>query len=127
MAKRTFLILGTAAAITAGCSVLIDVDGKQCEADADCRARGFVSAVCQQSLCVTGDGPGPGGAGGAGGADGSGTPLVCTPPEPNDSSTQFTTVPWLLNITEWKKSTAPGNCALAPPLTSSSPTMPCRR
>ena len=29
-------------------------------------------------------------------------------PLPNDSSTQFTTVPALLNITEWKKSTAPG-------------------
>src|SRR3990170_7432638 len=42
-------------------------------------------------------------------------------PLPKDSSTQFTTSASLSNITEWKKSTAPGNCPRPPELTSSSP------
>src|ERR687892_140905 len=42
-------------------------------------------------------------------------------PLPKDSSTQFTTVPSLLNITEWKKSIAPGNWPVPPEETSSSP------
>jgi hypothetical protein len=86
MAKRSFLLLGTAAAISAGCSVLIDVDGKQCEADADCATRGFANAVCEQNLCVARLAPTPG-EGGTGGADGEDDPLVCKAPEPNDSPT----------------------------------------
>ncbi len=42
---------------------------------------------------------------------------------PNDSSTQFTTSASLSNITEWKKSTAPGILPVPPELTSSSPTI----
>src|SRR5919109_314154 len=44
-------------------------------------------------------------------------------PDPKDSSTQFTTSPSLSNITEWKKSTAPGMSPVPPELTSSSPTI----
>ncbi len=39
---------------------------------------------------------------------------------PKDSSTVFRTVPSLLNITEWKKSTAPGMFPVPPELNSSS-------
>src|SRR5918996_5301130 len=42
-------------------------------------------------------------------------------PLPNDSSTQFTVSASLSNITEWKKSTAPGNSPVPPEVTSSSP------
>ena len=35
-------------------------------------------------------------------------------PLPKDSSTEFTTVPSLLNIAEWKKSTAPGMFPVPP-------------
>jgi hypothetical protein len=86
MAKRSFLILGTAAAISAGCSVLIDVDGKQCEADADCATRGFANATCEQNLCVEKIAPVPGD-GGAGGGGGDENPLICETPEPNDATT----------------------------------------
>jgi hypothetical protein len=86
MAKRSFLLLGTAAALAAGCSVLIDVDGKQCEADADCLARGFANATCKQNLCVERFAPAPG-EGGAGGAGAEENPLICNTPEPNDSTT----------------------------------------
>ena len=41
-------------------------------------------------------------------------------PVPKDSSTVFRTVPSLLNITEWKKSTAPGMFPVPPELNSSS-------
>src|ERR687892_62129 len=41
-------------------------------------------------------------------------------PLPKDSSTVFSTVPSLLNIAEWKKSTAPGMFPVPPELTSSS-------
>ena len=41
-------------------------------------------------------------------------------PSPKDSSTVFRTVPSLLNITEWKKSTAPGMFPVPPELNSSS-------
>src|SRR5918995_1425425 len=44
-------------------------------------------------------------------------------PEPNDSSTQFATVPSLLNIAEWKKSIAPGMFPVPPELNSSSATV----
>lgn len=65
-----------------GCSVLIDVDTKQCTTDADCEALGpaFVGATCEADLCVL-----P--AAGAGGSDAGGAPgmeddeLVCETPE----------------------------------------------
>jgi len=86
MAKRSFFLFGIAAAITAGCSVLIDVDGKQCEADADCEARGFAGAVCEQNLCIVTQDPGPAN-GGAGGESGEDNPLICKTPEPTEATT----------------------------------------
>ena len=47
--------------------------------------------------------------------------VIVGQPLPKDSSTQFTTVPSLLNITEWKKSTAPGIWPRPQEVTSSSP------
>ena len=47
--------------------------------------------------------------------------VIVGQPVPKDSSTQFTVSASLSNITEWKKSTAPGNCPVPPELTSSSP------
>ncbi len=73
MVRRLLLPLGTAA-VLASCSVLIDVDGKQCESDADCAALSS-EAVCQQQLCVPADSGA--GATGSGGAPGEEDPLVC--------------------------------------------------
>jgi hypothetical protein len=47
--------------------------------------------------------------------------VIVGQPAPKDSSTQFTTSASLSNITEWKKSTAPGNCPVPPEVTWSSP------
>src|ERR687892_2676268 len=49
--------------------------------------------------------------------------VIVGQPLPNDSSTRFTTSPSLLNITEWKKSTAPGMFPVPPEVTSSSAIM----
>lgn len=87
MTKRSFIILGLAAAAI-GCSVLIEVDDKQCDADADCAARGpaFAAAVCRKNLCVATDVGGDAGA--------SGNPLLCEAPAPNDAPTvKFTFAP----------------------------------
>jgi hypothetical protein len=78
LSSLTALVLGLAGGILSGCSVLVDVDGKQCESDSDCapfqdRA---AAVVCRQNLCVDAGEPGDGGAGGAG-ID----PLSCEPPE----------------------------------------------
>lgn len=64
--------------------MLIDVDGKQCQADADCATRGFADAVCEQNLCIVKQDPGSAGAGGRGGED---NPLICKAPEPTDATT----------------------------------------
>ena len=50
--KRTwsFLLL---AAVTAGCSVLLDEDRVQCRASRDCRSPDGESLVCQEGLCVS--------------------------------------------------------------------------
>jgi hypothetical protein len=82
MVTRLILPLGIAASI-ASCSVLIDVDGKQCEVDADCAALS-ADAVCQQSLCVVESGAA---GAGAGGADGGGDPLVCEEREVSEAPT----------------------------------------
>lgn len=44
----------------AGCSLVVDADTPQCDADADCEARGagFAGAVCERNLCVIAAGPG---------------------------------------------------------------------
>jgi hypothetical protein len=83
MATRTFFVLSIAAT-TAACSVLIDVDGKQCETTEDCANRGFTDAECRENLCVAlVDEPMTGGAGGEAGGPGNDDPLMCevvTPP-----------------------------------------------
>src|SRR5690349_8349864 len=73
------------AALAAGCSVLIDVDRKQCETNADCDALATTDTPleCRQNLCVaTQDDQGGGGAAGAGS-----DPLVCTVPEVSTAET----------------------------------------
>jgi hypothetical protein len=102
MAIRYFLLLGLAA-VTAACSVLIDVDSKQCEVDADCAARGFEGAVCSANLCVVSDveppiggagGESPGSAGQTGDAGAPSDPLKCVPPTPSPGPTvKFTFAP----------------------------------
>jgi hypothetical protein len=49
-----FLILSSIALVLASCSVLIDVEGKQCESNDDCVALGaaFAGSVCAQNICV---------------------------------------------------------------------------
>lgn len=73
MVRRLLLPLGTAA-LLASCSVLIDVDGKQCDSDADCTALS-PGSVCQQSLCVQAS-SNDAGATGSGGTPAD-DPLVC--------------------------------------------------
>jgi hypothetical protein len=104
MATRTFLVLGIAAT-TAACSVLIDVDGKQCDVSQDCAARGFPGSECRENLCVALVDEPVGGAGGDAGASseagqggdgppGGGDPLMCdvTTPEPG-ATVKFTFAP----------------------------------
>jgi hypothetical protein len=76
MITRLFLPLSIAG-LLASCSVLIDVDGKQCTKDKDCAALGaaFVGSVCEQNVCVK---PTDTSGGEAGGPS---DPLVCTPTE----------------------------------------------
>jgi hypothetical protein len=73
MLRRLLLPLGTVA-LLASCSVLIDVDGKQCGSNADCAALS-PGSVCQQSLCVqsSNNTAGTNGSGGSPDED----PLVC--------------------------------------------------
>ena len=73
-------------ALAAGCSVLIDVDGKQCETNADCASLAASSGglECRQNLCLAVEaGQGDGGAAGATSSD----PLVC---ETRETSTEPT-------------------------------------
>jgi hypothetical protein len=95
MAKSSFTFFSIAA-VAAGCSVLIDVDGKQCEADADCVTRGFQGAVCSSNLCIAMAAPDPGGGGqsGAGGAgSGSDDPLVCNIEPSPEATVKFNFAP----------------------------------
>lgn len=95
MAKSPLIFLSIAVT-TAGCSVLIDVDSKQCEVDADCAARGFESAVCASNLCIAQAPPDTtsGGGGGAGGDDsGSDDPLVCTIEPSSEATVKFSFAP----------------------------------
>jgi hypothetical protein len=76
--KILFPICLTALAV--GCSVLIDVDAKQCKTNADCAslATAGTSLECRQNLCVAVEAnQGDGGAAGASSSD----PLVCEPIE----------------------------------------------
>jgi hypothetical protein len=99
MATRSFIVLGIVAT-TASCSVLIDVDDKQCELAQDCAARGFLNAECRENLCVPIDDAMGGAGGDAGQSDEGGAgamtsnPLMCeaktaTP----DTTVKFTFAP----------------------------------
>jgi hypothetical protein len=75
------LILSSIALVLASCSVLIDVEDKQCASTADCVALGaaFAGSVCEpsRSLCVI---PADA-AGGEGGGSDMPDPLMCTAAE----------------------------------------------
>lgn len=82
------LSLGLGGGLLAGCSVLIDVEGKQCTSDQDCEALGpaFAGSTCEQSVCVLPSS-------GAGGAPGGET-LVCeTPPMSEQPKVKYTFAP----------------------------------
>lgn len=51
---RQLALVGMVAALLAGCSLLVDFNGPQCDIDADCTARGaeFRGATCVRNLCV---------------------------------------------------------------------------
>lgn len=72
-----FLLPVSLATLLAACSVLIDVDAKQCKVDADCAALSGAPAraVCVQSVCVA---PETGAEAGAAGMNGGPSdPLAC--------------------------------------------------
>lgn len=79
------LVAGLAGGGSSGCSVLVDVAGKQCESDGDCApfADRAASVVCRQNLCVDAGAPGDGGTAGMSADD----PLSCEPPEAATSPT----------------------------------------
>jgi hypothetical protein len=74
------LILSSIALVLASCSVLIDVEGKQCESTADCVALGaaFAGSVCGRNICVM---PADAAGGEAGGGSDMADPLMCTASE----------------------------------------------
>lgn len=73
-----FLILSSIALVLASCSVLIDVEGKQCASNDDCVALGaaFAGSVCEHNVCVKPTDTAGGEAGG--GSDMPPDPLMCT-------------------------------------------------
>jgi hypothetical protein len=79
MVTRLFLLSGIALVLSS-CSVLIDVDGKQCTKNDDCVALGaaFAGSVCEHDLCVK---PSDTAGGEAGGMSMPDDPLLCTPSE----------------------------------------------
>jgi len=79
MVTQTFLSLGLALLLSS-CSVLIDVEGKQCVKDDDCVALGaaFAGSVCQRNLCVKESDTAGGEAGGMSMPD---DPLACAASE----------------------------------------------
>ena len=76
-----FLILSSIALVLASCSVLIDVEGKQCASNDECVALGaaFAGSVCERNICVKPTDTAGGEAGG--GSDMPPDPLLCTPIE----------------------------------------------
>lgn len=83
----TALAYGLGGGLLAGCSLLIDVDGKQCATNQDCEALGaaFSGAVCEASICVVKTGSGGTDAGGAGSMPDD--MLVCEKPERSTAPT----------------------------------------
>jgi hypothetical protein len=86
MVKRFLFPLGITASL-ASCSVLIDVDGKQCKVDADCAGIGPEGSVCEQSLCVVSSLGGEAGSSGVGGSGGEDDPLSCMGRQASDAPT----------------------------------------
>jgi hypothetical protein len=84
--RAVVLAVGFGGSAVVGCSALIDVAGKQCEADLDCDS--FQSSgshvVCRANVCVRGSAPGAAGDGGGPGTDG---PLQCAARETSTAST----------------------------------------
>jgi hypothetical protein len=84
---QRFLLPTSLAVLAAACSVLIDVDAKQCKVDADCAqlSGAPANAVCVQAVCVapTDDSP----TAGAAGMSGGGEPLVCDKRETSKEET----------------------------------------
>lgn len=79
----TVFVYGLSGGLLAGCSVVIDVDSKQCTTSSDCEALGpaFSGSTCEQSVCVK---PSANGGTNAGGAPGMGDDeLVCEKPAPS--------------------------------------------
>lgn len=85
MVQRFFLPTSLAV-LAAACSVLIDVDAKQCTVDADCAALSGAppGAMCVQSVCVA---PDTSSEAGAAGMNGGSDPLTC---ETRERSTETT-------------------------------------
>jgi hypothetical protein len=79
MGTRLLLLSGIALVLSS-CSVLIDVESKQCAKDDDCVALGaaFAGSVCEHNLCVK---PSDTAGGEAGGMSMPDDPFVCTPVE----------------------------------------------
>jgi hypothetical protein len=75
------LILSSIALVLASCSVLIDVEGKQCASNDDCVALGaaFAGSVCERNICVKPTDTAGGEAGG--GSAMPPDPLMCTASE----------------------------------------------
>jgi hypothetical protein len=80
----TALALGLGGGLSTGCSVVIDVDNKQCTTNQDCEALGpaFSGATCEANVCVGGPWSGEGGAPGMNDEE-----LVCEKPEPSSEAT----------------------------------------
>jgi hypothetical protein len=84
--RTVVLAVGFGGGAVVGCSALIDVGGKQCEADSDCAS--FQSSarhvVCHENVCVRDSDPGTGGEGGGPATD---DPLQCAARETSTAST----------------------------------------
>lgn len=76
--------------LLSGCSLLIDVDDKQCAVSADCEAFGpaFAGSVCERGVCTFDAAMGTAGEGAGGAADGAPDDLLtCSAPQPNETDT----------------------------------------
>jgi len=104
MVTRALILFGLGS-LLGSCSLLIDVDGKQCSSDQDCEARGsaFAGSVCERNVCVPSQ-TAAGGDGTGGSPDVSvDDPLVCRAPEPSETGTvTFSFAPIFLAGTEPK-------------------------
>ncbi|HYP88722.1 MAG TPA: hypothetical protein VEQ59_11225 [Polyangiaceae bacterium] len=104
MTARALIFVGLGT-LLGSCSLIIDVDGKQCSADQDCAALGsaFAGSVCERNVCVPSAEPAAGE--GAGGSPELPVedPLVCRAPEPSATETvTFSFAPIFLAGTEPK-------------------------